>query len=277
MKKTLLSIAMMSTFAFATNAQTYTPAASALPGGTINVAYTGQVIDFDIPLSTAVNGSILTDALVDAVGPAAGAAAGILSGLEVDFTVTSTTLAVEGLPAGLTAVCDAPGCTYNGGTTGTITISGTPTEAGDFTINITSSTGGVADLAALISALPLPIPGIPATLALPQPAPGIFDESGYTMAVSDPNGIAEANDVFSLNFYPNPTLGDAILDVKSIENGVASVEVYSITGSRVLTVSESIRVGVNRINVDMNSLPTGVYLIKADINGAQALIRTQKI
>ena len=31
------------------------------------------------------------------------------------------------------------------------------------------------------------------------------------------------------------------------------------------------------MNVDLNGVPSGVYLIKADINGAQALIRTQKI
>jgi O-acetylhomoserine/O-acetylserine sulfhydrylase-like pyridoxal-dependent enzyme len=83
--------------------------------------------------------------------------------------------------------------------------------------------------------------------------------------------------MFSLGFYPNPTTGEATLDVNSVEGGVATVEVFSITGALVNTVSNSIRVGQNRINVDLNGVPAGIYLIKATINGEQALIRTQKI
>lgn len=276
MKKTLLSIFAVAAISASVNAQVFTPGASALPAGTLNQPYAGQVIDVNIPINTTVNGSILTDALVAAVGPAAGAAAGILAGLDVDFTVSSTTLSVSGLPAGLSAVCDITSCAYDGGATGTITISGTPTQAGNFTIDITSLTGGTADLNALISQLPIN-PGVPATLPLPQPAPAIFDETGYTMSVADPNSINEANDIFALSFYPNPTVGESTLEVNSVEGGVANIEVFSITGSRVFTASESINVGLNRIVVDMNDVPAGIYMIRAEINGEQALIRTQKI
>ena len=275
MKKTLLSIAMMSTFAFAASAQTYTPAAgSPLANGVVGTAGYSQTINADIPTTANISGQQILDLLPAAVQAIAEAA--ITPGTTYPLAVTSTDLTVAGLPSGLSDDCD--GCTVNGGSNVDIVISGTPGEAGTFTVDINSATSGSVDIPTvgaitLGGSFTVPILGdidIPAL-------PAALDADGYTLVVSDPNGIAEANDVFSLNFYPNPTLGDAILDVKSLENGVASVEVYSITGSRVLTVSESIRVGVNRINVDMNSLPTGVYLIKADINGAQALIRTQKI
>ena len=96
------------------------------------------------------------------------------------------------------------------------------------------------------------------------------------MNISDPAGIAESNEIFSLGLYPNPTEGVSTLDVNSTLAGSVTVEVYSITGSLVQTSVKPIRVGVNRLSVDFNSVPAGIYLVKADINGRQALVRTQK-
>ncbi|MCB0755680.1 MAG: T9SS type A sorting domain-containing protein [Flavobacteriales bacterium] len=273
MKKTLLTIFSIGAFVFSVSAQTYTPAAgSPLAGATQGMAYAGQTINADIPTTVDIDGQAIIDILPSAVQ---GIVGGFISaGTSYPITVTSTVLTVEGLPAGLTSDCN--GCTVNGGSDRDIVISGTPTEGGSFTINVTSATTGSASIQGqeipFGGTFTLPIVGTP----VPVPAlPGVMNAEGYTMSVM--TGIEEANDIFSLNFYPNPTEGNAILDVNSRESGIAAVEVYSITGSQVLTFSESIRVGVNRVAVDLSSVPGGIYLIKADINGAQALIRTQKI
>ena len=254
MKKTLLSVFAIGLSAVIATAQNFSPAGgTALPGGTLGEAYAGQVLNFTVPATTMVD--------VSAISPIP------IPGLpEVSADVTNVTWTVEGLPAGLTAVCDASPCTYVANATGTITISGTPTEAGNFVINVVSSTNGSATLPAPISQ----------TIAFPQAVPGLLDEDGYTMSVTDPNGIAESNQVFSLGLYPNPTEGLATLDVNSTVAGVATIEVYSITGAMIQTSSKTIRLGANRLNLDLTGVPAGIYLVKADINGHQALIRTQK-
>jgi hypothetical protein len=280
MKKTLLSIFSMSLFVVGATAQTYTPSeGSPLAGGEVGTMYAGQTINADIPTTLTLTGQDILNALPDQA-QALGAFIDGSTSYTVD--VTSTVLTVEGLPAGLTSDCN--GCTVNAGSDRDIVISGTPTAGGMFTVNVASETAGETEVdIPFLGATTLPFggtfspPGVPVPIPVPA-IPGIMNADGYTMNIAGGgNSISESNDVFSLKFYPNPTVGEATLDVNSLEPGVARVEVYSITGSLVATFSESIRVGVNRVSVDMNSIPSGIYLIKADINGAQALIRTQKI
>ena len=275
MKKTLLSVLMLGV-AYGANAQ-FSPAASSLPAAAINEAYVGQVIEFTVPASGSVAGSTVAGPLISGLGLPATIAPliqGVLGSQNVPLAITNSTLSVSGLPAGVTATCDATPCTYMAGASGTITLSGTPTVGGVFTINILTLSNGEADLSALASQDPTG--QVPSTFAMPQPVGGAWDEEGYTMNVSDPNGIEESNKVFSLGLYPNPTEGISTLDVNSTVAGMATVEVYSITGSLVKSVAKSIRVGANRLSLDLSAVPAGIYMVKTDINGHQALIRTQK-
>lgn len=274
MKKTLLSILIMGVASMGANAQMYSPSASALTGGTINTAYAGQAISFTVSSSATVSGSVAEDAIIDAY-PAAAAVVGFLglSSQTFDFTVTSTTLDVSGLPAGITMDCGTSPCTFAAGASGTLTLAGTPTVAGNFTVDITTLTAGEVDLSAFAGQLSQF--GVPSSLAVPQPVPGALDEDGYTMAVADPNGIAENNEVFSLGLYPNPNDGLATLNINSTVADLATVEVYSITGAMVQTSTNSIRVGANRLNLDLETVPAGIYMVKTNINGSEALVRMQ--
>lgn len=263
MKKSLLStIAMLGTTAMV-SAQVFTPGASALPDGTLGEAYTDQVISFTVPATADINSSVLGDPIsipgvpIPIPNP----------NQEVSADITDVTWAVEGLPAGMTATCDATPCTYVANASGTITISGTPTESGTFTIDITSLTNGSATLPAPISQ----------TFAFPQAVPQVLDEPGYEMFVAGPGAISESNDVFSLKLFPNPTADVATLNVNTTVGGVATLEVFSITGALVSTGSEPVRTGMNRLEVDLRGVPAGIYMVKADINGSQALVRVQKI
>lgn len=282
MKKTLLSLFASAAVCSNLSAQTFVPSAgSPLANGDVGMMYAGETINAAIPLTVDITGQDILDVLP---AQAAGLLGGAISPSQT-FTVdvTSTTLTVEGLPAGLSSDCN--GCIVNAGADRDIAISGTPTQGGNFVVDIISQTTGetTVDNIPLVGSVTVPfggtlsVPGVP--LPLPVPAlPGVMNAEGYTMNVAGGgNSISEANDVFSLSFYPNPTIGDATLEVNSIEGGVANIEVFSITGSRVFTVGESINVGLNRIVVDMNDVPAGIYMIRAEINGEQALIRTQKI
>jgi len=271
MNKSLLStVVILGLGAYGALAQMYSPSASTLPGGTVGQVYAGQTINLTVPATTTISGSELV-----ALVPQAAAFASFLNGQTFPLTITSTTLTVVGLPAGIAATCSLAPCSYAANATGTIALSGTPTASGAFTIDITSSTLGTADLSAFVSTLPFN-PGIPTSFALPQALPGALDEDGYAMAVAAPSGIAESNSVFALSIYPNPTEGPATLDVNSSVSGTANVEIYNVAGVLVSSRSESIRIGANRVSLDMEALPSGVYLVKTMINGSQALVRIQK-
>jgi hypothetical protein len=273
MKQTLLSTIALVGLSVASQAQMFNPSASALPGGTMNQAYSGQIINFTVPSTSSVDGGTVASAVVAAF-PQASLLTGLLSGQTFPMNVQSTTITVAGLPAGMTATCDASPCTYVAGASGTITLGGTPTASGQFTIDLNTSTSGEADLSAFAGQLSGF--GIPSTFAIPQPVPGALDEDGYTLFVNNPNGIAEQNKIFSLGFYPNPTEGQSVLDLNTSLSGMATVEVYAITGSLVKTSTHAVRTGANRLALDLSGLRAGIYMVKADINGHQALIRIQK-
>jgi hypothetical protein len=273
MKKTLLTFLSMGVIAVGASAQTYTPSAgSPLASGELGVAYS-QTINADIPTTAELTGQQILDLLPATVQAIAGAA--INGSTTYPITVSSTVLTVAGLPSGITSDCN--GCTVNGGADRDIVLSGTPSAAGVATVDITSETSGETT----IQGFTLPFggtfdPGIGFPIPIPT-IPGVMNAEGYEMNIVDPNGIEEANEVFSLGFYPNPTEGNATLDVNSTVAGIASIEVFSITGALVQTSVTNVRLGANRINLDLTAVPTGIYMIKAVINGHQALVRTQKI
>lgn len=275
MKKTLLStITILGFGAYSALGQMYSPAASALPAGSVGQVYAGQTINFTVPATTTVSGAVVANA-VAAQFPQFSAFTGAISGQTFPLTITSTTLSVEGLPSGITATCSATPCTFLAGASGNISLAGTPTSGGNFTVNITSLTSGEADLSAYIAALPIN-PGIPGVIAIPQPVPTVLDEAGYTMVVSGTNGIEESNDVFSMSVFPNPTVNASTLAINSTINGVANVEICNVAGVLISSHSEAIRIGSNRVNIDMGTLPAGIYMVKTFINGSQALVRIHK-
>ncbi len=271
MKKTLLSISVILGLGAAAVAQTFTPSeGTPLANGSLAAAYS-QTINAEIPTTVNITGQQILDLL-----PAQAAVLGAVlnAGTSYPVAVTSTVLTVAGLPDGISSDCN--GCTVLGGTARDIVLSGTPTAAGSSVVNITSQTTGSTTVdVPILGTQTLPFGGSFQGQQVPA-LPGLMNAEGYTLEVSDPNGIEESNEVFSLGLYPNPTEGISTLDVNSTVAGMATVEVYSITGALVQTSAKSIRVGANRLTLDFGSIPSGIYLVKADINGRQALVRTQK-
>lgn len=277
MNKQLLLTNMLFAIAFASNAQMFSPSASALPDGEENVAYVGQVIDFTVPQTATISGEIVEQALA-LVYPQTQPVLGLLNlqNQTFDLLVERTSLVLQGLPNGITATCDATPCTYIANASGYITIAGTPTESGQFVIDIITLSEGNVDISSITGGV-LSSFGLPTSIDLPAPVPSSLDEEGYTMTVVNPNGIEEVNENFSLALYPNPLASVATLIIDSKEVGQASIEVYSITGSLVKSDLYPVNLGKNNLPVDLSSLNNGIYLIKVNINGYQALIRTEKI
>jgi hypothetical protein len=277
MIRTVYAIAISLILPATAFSQMFNPSASALPDGEINEPYTGQTINFTVPETTTISGLIVEQA-IGLLFPQAAPVIGLLGleNQEFDFNVDNTTLIVNGLPSGLSATCDANPCTYIANSSGFITIEGTPTQSGNFTMNITTLSNGEADISSIAGGI-LGQFGIPTSIDLPAPVSTGLDETGYTLSVTNPNSIAEANDLFGLRLHPNPTSGDVVLAISSKETGTAECAIYSITGSLVNTRSVSINLGENRIQIATNPLAKGLYFLKLTLNDKQGVVRLERL
>ena len=268
---------ILSALVYQAKAQMFSPSASALPDGELNSSYTGQVIDFTVPATTTVPGEFVEQAIGIAF-PQAAPVIGLLGlgSQTFDFNVERATLLPDGLPSGLSANCDATPCTYIEGASGFITISGTPTEAGTFTMDITVLAEGEADISSIGGGI-LSQFGIPSSFALPTPVPSSLTEEGYTINVNSTSGIAEFNESFNLRLFPNPTTDISSLLINTKRNGKMLIEVLNIQGVRIDSFSKQMTVGENLIKVDLSGYQAGIYLIKATLDEKQALVKFQKL
>ena len=156
------------------------------------------------------------------------------------FTVTS----VEGIPPGLSYTCNISNCQYNGGSTGCATISGTPTQAGeyDITINITAN-------------ITIPILG-------PQNVPQAFE--GYKIVVTEDGEVSIVkNEMATLSMYPNPV--NEALTIANLNdfNQATVVNLYNLAGK---LISSSHVQGLESITLNTITLSTGVYFIELEHN-----------
>lgn len=204
--------------------QMYDPSASqGLPNGMLGQSY-NATIDVTVPATTTVNVADF----------------GIPFPAEITAQISTVTLSVAGLPAGITYSCSAGGCAFAGGSTGTITISGTPTASGSFTVDITSLTDGSADVPTL------------GVTPFPQPVPNLFDEPGYAMQVYNPNGIAEVGPVSGLTVMESNVPGTITIEMSAARPMTVVARVMDIQGKLAATQEITLAEGVNRVMV-----PTG--------------------
>ena len=254
-------------------AQTYSPSATdGIPGGSIGTAYS-QDIAVSIPTDVDIDLSLI---------PGLPTLPGI-PGLPslVSMSVTTTTLSVSGLAMGLSATC-SPNCTLAGGSSGTITISGTPTESGDFGVDIESSTIGVADMSGLISALELVNVGgaldailsqIPTSIPVPS-VPGIMDEGTYNMFVADPNGIQDLDpQTFGITFIgEHPFRGQTKMAVSVPTASKVDFEIIDINGRIADRFSMNAVQGINKITL-APKVEAGTYFLRSTFQSEQKLMR----
>lgn len=62
--------------------------------------------------------------------------------------------------------------------------------------------------------------------------------------------------------YPNPTTNNAVLDITLITPTTATINVVDMMGRKVWTSQQEFTKGINRVNIPMNTAPTGVYFIQ---------------
>ncbi len=88
----------------------------------------------------------------------------------------------------------------------------------------------------------------------------IVTKAGWSATVSCAVLAVDNVNASKFSYYPNPTSG--ILNI-SASGKIENVEVYNMVGQKVMTLSPK----SDRSEINMSSLPKGVYLVKALVNG----------
>lgn len=75
------------------------------------------------------------------------------------------------------------------------------------------------------------------------------------------------NDIFNLSVYPNPAESGMQVSFKAIDNQNARISLVNLAGQEVLNHSLKTLYGINRVELDVNPVASGIYLLKLEIGG----------
>ncbi len=166
-------------------------------------------------------------------------------------------LAVGGLPAGLSA--SIVSSTVNGQQSGTITISGTPTKTGTFTLTTSLEAGNGASVSGSES---LTITAVPITVGTLSPAEWEVNESGYDgkIAVAGGTGTYSGLAVSGLPAGLNAALSGSVITVSGTPTESGTFNTIKVTlkdsagtsgsGTESLTIDPAMSLG-DLIGIDL--------------------------
>lgn len=245
-----------SIFIFSIGLSQYTPSGNSLPDGIKDQNYS-QVIGVDMPTLIEVGGAQVTSMIVSAFPPAQLYISSI-SGMTFPLLNLSAQLTVNGLPSGISYSCSPSSCSFPGGTSGSIFLSGVPTVGGNYNVSITSNTYGTLDLSALTA-----LSGglIPNSLAITDPLTGVFDKD-YSLFIRDLNSISELDNssISGITLYPNPANSNTTVKLHAQQNSNVKIDITDLKGRIVSTSQVEITNGWNELPLTLN-LENGLYTI----------------
>jgi len=207
----------------------YPDSATGLPVGTVAVPYS-EVIQVKVLTDTTYGGFPV---------------------VITNITITSVT----GLPPGLTYSCNPATCVFPGGSNGCILLSGTPSTAGTFALNVNVSVAGT-------------VFGVPA-------APQTSSIDYYSITIDAATGLS--HDLASLKLEllqnkPNPATTYTDLSFTSPISGDFTLKLFNVIGKEVLNQTMRGMAGMNTVRMDTENFTPGVYMISLE-NGGQIVTR----
>lgn len=156
--------------------------------------------------------------------------------------------------------CNPPDCTYPGGETGCLEISGTAIES-EIGSHV-ASFSGVVVVESILGNLTVDI-------VFPDPNSPIVPPGEYDLVVRDPatftacDGVVGTNDylkeAFNISNRPNPFSGFTQIEVQSAISGNFDFKVMTLLGQEVHRENVQIVRGGNVIDFDGSQLPDGIY------------------
>ncbi len=77
--------------------------------------------------------------------------------------------------------------------------------------------------------------------------------------------VNKKNDFLDLTIYPNPVITQATIEIEVFNNSDADIFVYDLAGRKVLSLTNRVQKGMNKINIDLSGLISGTYIIQVVI------------
>jgi len=153
-----------------------------------------------------------------------------------------TLLDIEGLPPGLSYSCNPPDCIFPDESQGCVLISGTPTQAGTYSLLVNTTVGvGVA--------------------MLPVTFPGLLVAGEYKILIDEDIAVDDvAEDVLGLGQnIPNPFSNFTEIQIDTKRSGLFEFKVYNVLGKLLYDEKVTLSVGKNTITFDGSQLHSGIY------------------
>ncbi len=110
---------------------------------------------------------------------------------------------------------------------------------------------------------------VPGVIYIATHGRGIWRSSSL-LGLNDNSKTDAANFKTKLKAFPNPTASTSSISFELFEAGSVSIDVYSITGTKVKSITEkSVAKGQGSIDLNVSHLPKGTYIVKFR-SGAQS-------
>ena len=179
----------------------------------------------------------------------------------------SDTLAFTNLPSGLDYVCDPPNCVFGDDSVGCILISGITMDSAK------------SDTTVINGVLKTVFGGSVVDVPFLFPSPGIFEgEYRYTIYENGTGPcpyIGVDDDLLSYeigNLYPNPVNHKAFLDITTEKSETFTLKIFDMVGAEVFSTTHYGRQGESTIELELGSLPEGMYFYSVEL-GTQVVSR----
>ncbi|MFN9596811.1 MAG: T9SS type A sorting domain-containing protein [Bacteroidota bacterium] len=210
----------------------YPDSATGLSSGIVGTPYT-QVIQAKVPVDTVVSLNGLPPTNINIA----------------NITVTGVT----GLPPGLTYSTTPANGIFPGGSNGCMFVSGTPTTAGVYFVNVILTTNATF-------------------LGFPVNQVDTLDYYSITINTSSGIGSAVAYDFGWVGMSPNPANNFTDLDFTAPSAGNYQLGIFNILGKEMASRPVRAVAGLNRQRLDLSNISSGVYLVSIR-NGNSVLTR----
>lgn len=101
--------------------------------------------------------------------------------------------------------------------------------------------------------------------------PSLYGYLDPGIVISNEDGATVPSELALLGNYPNPFASSTTLRYALPESGDVSVAVYDVLGRRVALVEPGVQAaGTHEVDIDAAGLASGVYLVRVQLDGAQA-------
>lgn len=85
---------------------------------------------------------------------------------------------------------------------------------------------------------------------------------GFQQAGDQYTAVNDIYKTVAYNFYPNPTSGDATLELNMPLSAALNFEVFDVSGKSLWKINKDVSEGIFRQKINLNNIPAGSYFIK---------------